>query len=532
MVHRAQPIPGILLLILMTSLLISCEDKSPSHQNDFVVLLDASINGFDPRFPVGDSSAKLIGLIHAGLVSTDTPNGKPELELAKAIHQRSDTVYDIELHPGLTFHDGHPLTASDVEYTLMELGSDLISSPLAGMTRRIKSFTIHDDLHFTIELNEPRAPFLVELSMGIVPKHLCDGLKQCPAPHVGAGPFQFAEQSQDQHTVRLTAFDDYVQGKPSLPALSFRVVKDDNTRLIALLGKSADLVQNAVSPLMLPVVEDAEGLVIQKDQSFKYTYLAFNLRREILQDLRVRQAIAYALDRESIIKHKYRGLAQLSTGMLAPGHWAYNPDVARYDYDIEKAKKLLDEAGYTDPDGDGPQMRFELELKVSSNKFRRALAQLMANQLARVGIGIKVRSYEWGTYFHDVKSGNFDLTTLQWPSVLEPSLYHWVFHSSNIPSPDNVSAGANRGAYRNEEVDHLLEDGMIETDLEKRKQIYDRIQEILASELPYVSLWHEDNVAVLRQGIKGYITTPNARFEGLKVTSRAKAQGEHNDTAQ
>lgn len=505
--------------------LTSCDSSSSLGapvERDFVVLLDASINGFDPRFPVGDSSAKIIGLLHAGLVSSDTSSGEPELELASSIEQKSDTIYEIALHPGLTFHDGTPLTSKDVEYTFMELGSELVSSPLAGMADRIARFTIHDDLHFTIELEEPRAPFLMELSMGIVPRHLCEGKKQCPAPHIGAGPFKFAAQSDDQQMVRLEAFEGYVGGTPHIASLLFKVVKDDNTRLIALLGKSADMVQNAVSPLMLPVVEDAEWLKIQKGESFKYTYLAFNMRREVLQDVRVRRAFAHGIDRASIIEYKYRGLARPSTGMLAPNHWAYQGDVPRYEYDPEKARALLDEAGYPDPDGDGPQMRFEIELKVSSNKFRRALAQLMAKQLADIGVGVKVRAYEWGTYFHDIKSGNFDITTLQWPSVLEPSLYHWVFHSSNIPSPENVSAGANRGAYRNEEVDRLLDQGMVEVDQKKRARIYHRVQEILATELPYVSLWHEDNVAIMREGIEHYAATPNARFELLKKATPAQ----------
>lgn len=518
--HRHHLKFAILFALCMNVAGAGCQSETPDT-GQFIVLLDSSINGFDPRFPVGDSSAKLIGLIHAGLVSTDTRDGKPEMELAQSITQRDATTYDIVLRQGSTFHDGRPVTSQDVEYTLMELGSELVSSPLGGMSKRIKSFTIVDDHTFSISLHEPRAPFIVELSMGIVPKHLCDGLKQCPNTHIGAGPFKFVGQSDDAQTVRLENFDGYVLGKPEIERLTFKVVKDDNTRLIALLGKSADMVQNAVSPLMLPVVEDANGLTIKQDQSFKYTYMAFNMRREILQDVRVRQAIAHGLDRESIIKHKYRGLAQLSTGMLAPAHWAYEGDVARYAYNQERAKQLLDEAGYPDPDGDGPQMRFELELKVSSNKFRRALAQLMSNQLARIGIGIKVRSYEWGTYFHDIKSGNFDLTTLQWPSVLEPSLYHWVFHSSNIPSPDNVAAGANRGAYRSEEIDRLLDEGMVEVDVVKRKAIYAEVQRILARDLPYVSLWHEDNVAIMREGVTNYFTTPNARFEALKQTTPA-----------
>ena len=489
----------------------------------FVVLLDTHPKGLDPRFAVNDASAKLIGLLHAGLISNDTKSGAPEMELAESVEQTSPTTYEVKLRSGLTFHDGTPLTSADVEYTYTQLDSEKVKSPLAGLSKRIKAFTVRSATEFTIELHEPRAPFILDLGMGIVPKHYCEPTGTCPDPPIGAGPFKF-ESSEGRGTFVFAPFEDYVGGKPALEKLAFRVVKDDNSRLIALIGGAADLVQNAVSPLMLPVVEREDDLEVVTTDSFKYTYLQFNLRRDVVSDVRVRQAIAHAIDREAIVRHKYKGLATLSTGMLSPGHWAYTGDVETYGYDPEKAKALLDEAGYTDPDGDGPRPRLTIELKVSSSKFRRSLAALMASQLARVGIEVRVRSYEWGTYFNDIRKGNYEVTTLQWPSVLEPSLYRWAFHSDNIPTPERLSAGANRSAYSNAELDALLDEGMIESDRNKRRAIYVDVQKILARELPYVSLWHEHNIAILSKGTRGYWTTPNARFEALKVTEREEPQ--------
>ena len=492
--------------------------EAPIPTGAFVVQLDARPNGFDPRFPAGDASAKIMGLIHAGLVNTDTATGAPELELAASIEQTDDRTYEITLRPDIFFHDGRPVRARDVEYTLTELDDEPVSSPLGEMARRIESFTIHDERRFTLRLVEPRASFLAELSMGIVPEHYCGGLAQCPDAPIGAGPFRWVSSRDDQVYV-LASFDRYFAGAPSIEVLAFNVVQDDNARLLALLGGSADLAQNAVSPLMLPVVRDAKNLAVETSPSFKYTYLAFNLRRPVFKDVRVRRAIAHAIDRRSIVEHKYRGLATLSTGLLAPTHWAYEPEVATYEYDPERAAALLDEAGYPDPPGPAP--RFSMELKVSSSKFRRALALLIAHQLARVGIEVRVRAYEWGTYFYDIKSGNFDVTTLQWPSVLEPSLYRWIFHSENIPGPENVSAGANRGAYASAEVDALLERATTAIETDERRAVYSAIQKVLARDLPYVSLWHEDNIAVVRRGTRGYYATPNARLEGLKSTVRA-----------
>ncbi len=492
----------------------SCGGES-KDDGAFVVLMDASPHGLDPRFATTDASAKLVALMHEGLISTDTEDGTMEYRLARSVEQTSPTTYEIELRDNAFFHDGEPVTARDVEYTFMTL--DEVGSPLAGLNERIKTFEIIDDHRFVLELEKPHAPFENDLGMGIVPRHICEGHSSCPGEPVGAGPFRFAERNGELYFA-FEAFEDHFEGPPTIERLVFRVIRDDNARMLALLGQTADLVQNAVPPLMLPVVEEAEGFDMETAPSFGYTYLAFNLEHPKLSDQKVRQAIAYAIDRDQIIEYKYRGTARPSTGLLVPEHWAYEPDVRTYGYDPDRARELLDEAGYTSVDGE-PRMR--LEFKVSANNFRRSLAQLMAQQLAEVGIEVRVRAFEWGTFFDDIRSRNFEMTTLQWPSVQEPDLFRWIFHSENIPTADARAAGANRGAYRNDRVDELLDQGRVETDQEKRRAIYGEVQQILAEELPYISLWHPDNVAVLREGTQGYYTTPNARYDALRVVRPA-----------
>jgi len=498
--------------LLVGSLLAGCEEET--SESGFDVLMTASPGSLDPRFATSDASAKLVGLIHAGLVTVETKSGNPELELATSIEQPEPTVYEVELREGLEFHDGEPLTSSDVEYTLTRLDSETVESPYAATARLIEAFEIEDERHFRIELEEPHAPFRTELSMGIVPEHRCAGHSECPGEPVGAGPFEFVERQGDRRFV-LAGFDRYFEGAPAIERLDIRVVENENARLLSLLGKNAELVQNGVKPTMLPVVRDAEGLSIQTAESFKYTYIGFNLEHDILGDRRVRRAIAYGIDRESIVENKFHGHATLSSGLLAPFHWAYEPDVDRYGYRPDKARRLLDRAGYPDPGGEQP--RFEVEFKVSAKKFRKSIAELIAHQLKRIGIRVDVRSYEWGTFFHDIKSRNFAMATLQWVPGPEPSIYRWIFHSENIPTAENRAAGANRGAYRNSELDELLERGERVTDRERRKEIYSEVQKILARDVPYVSLWHEHNIAILREGVRGYYITPNARFEALGV---------------
>jgi peptide/nickel transport system substrate-binding protein len=515
----AKWLPHLVLASLAAVLVPGCQGQEAPP--GFIVLMDSAPKGLDPRFATSDASAKLVALLHAGLISTDNAAGKAELYLAESIDQSSPIRYEVRLRDEIYFHDGTPVTSADVHYTFMELTSDLVKSPYGGIARRIKSFSIIDAQRFVIELRQPHAPFINDLALGIVPKAICSGNKECPGDPIGAGPFRFESREGDTY-IAFRSFDRFFAGKPHLDRVVFKVVKDDNTRLLALLGHTADLVQNAVPPLMLPVVQDSSKLELVTGSSFKYTYLSFNLRHGLLSRKEVRKAIAHGIDRAAIIDYKFGGRARLSTGLLAPDHWAYRQDVPTYEYNPDLARKILDDAGLVDPDGpDGPKPRFRLELKVSSNKFRKAVAGLIGHQLKDIGIEVRVRAYEWGTFFSDIKSGNFEMTTLQWPSVLEPSLYRWIFHSDNIPTPENRSAGANRGAYKNALVDTLLDRGNSETDPAQRKATYGELQRILAEDLPYISLWHEDNVAVIKRGVKDYYVTPNARFAALKTTRSA-----------
>ena len=488
----------------------SCEQTFDEVDDGFVVLMDASPDGLDPRFATSDASAKLAALMFEGLVTTDTEDGTLEKRLAKRIEQPEPTRYEVELRDDAVFHDGEPVTADDVKYTYTTL--EEVGSPRVEMQRRIKEFEIIDDHNFAITLERPHAPFEQDMSLGIVPRHICEGHDQCPGDPVGTGPFQF-ENRPGELEVEMSAFDDHFSANPQIERLIFRVIRDDNARLLALLGDTADLVQNAVSPLMLPVVEEEDQFEIQQDPSVAYTYLSMNLEHPVLGERKVREAIAHAINRDEIIEHKFRGTARPATGLLVPEHWAYEGDVATFEHDPKRAKQLLDEAGFTADDG---EWRFEVEFKITANAFRRSIANLIAQQLGEVGINVRVRAYEWGTFFSDVQRRNFEITSLQWPSIQEPNMFRWIFHSEMIPTPDAQATGANRGGFRNDRVDELLDKGKRETDQKRRAEIYGEIQQILAEELPYVSLWHEDNVAVLREGIEGYYTTPNARFDSLR----------------
>jgi peptide/nickel transport system substrate-binding protein len=190
--------------------------------------------------------------------------------------------------------------------------------------------------------------------------------------------------------------------------------------------------------------------------------------------------------------------------------------VRLWPHDPEKAKRLLDEAGFADPDGAGPLPRFRLSFKTTNIDLRRRIAEALKEQLAKVGIELEIRAYEWGTFFSDIKKGNFHLYSLAWVTVLDPDIQYQIFHSGSVP-PD----GDNRGRYSNPAVDRLLEKGRTEFDEVERKRIYRQVQKLLAEDLPYVPLWWWKNVVVKNPSVKGFVPYPDGDFISFKqVTLR------------
>jgi peptide/nickel transport system substrate-binding protein len=239
-----------------------------------------------------------------------------------------------------------------------------------------------------------------------------------------------------------------------------------------------------------------------------------NMRDPILRDKRVRQAIGYAIDRKAIVEYLRRGLARPATGLIPSLAWAYEPDVFQFTYDPDKSKQLLDEAGYTDPDGDGPRPRLHLTLKVSNADETQLQAAVIQQDLARVGIDLEVRSYEFATMYADVLKGTFQMFSLQWvgAAMVDPDILRRVFHSTQTP----VNGGFNRGYYSNPEVDRLLDLAGTASSESERKQYYGAVQKIVAEDAPYISLWNRTNVAVAQPALHGLHLNAVSDFASLK----------------
>lgn len=488
--------------LLLTLFLVGC-NREP--ENTFTILIEFPIDTLDPRYAVSAYSIKACRLIYNSLVKVDN-NLKIKNDLAKEVYFKSPTELWVEIRNGVFFHNGEELTSTDVKYTYDSIRDPERHSPYFGLYKRIKEIEIVDRYTLIFHLNAPHSPFVSDLIMGIVS---INSDKADNQSIIGTGNFRLFKYISEEHIILEKAND-----RINFPKrfLALKVIRDDNTRLLSLLNGGGDLVQNAASPIITSEIKDSSINIISAP-SILYTYMGINLEDPILKNRDVRKAIAYAIDRETIIKYKFMGKARPSYSILVPEHWAYEDDVEKYHYNPEKAKRLLDMAGFTDPDGDGPQKRFTITYKTSTNKFRIQIARMLIRMLEDVGIGVNLRAYEFGTFFSDIKSGNFQIYTMQWTEPIEPDFLYWLFHSKSIPDEKGNTNGANRGRYRNSEVDWLLEKGREEMDPAKRRIIYSRIQKIIADDLPYISLWHEDNIAIINSKYTNYKISPTASFD-------------------
>lgn len=499
-----------LIYCLMLALAVGtagCRKSSTSEGGEkrLVVGLEGDVSRLDPRLATDAYSTRLIGVIYSSLLKLD-PSGKPYGDLAESWEQPDPVTYRFRLREGVKFHDGSRLTCGDVKYTYELIRAEDSESPYRADFQKIEKITCRDEYNLEIKLSRPFAPFVVNLTMGILPEGVPpDGHLEDP---VGSGPFKFHEWKRGDRII-LRRFEDYFGDKAELEEVVFRVLKNGVTRVLELQKGGVDVLQNSVPPKALNMLRKNKNIAVEQQPGINYNYIGFNLDHLVLSKEKVRKAIAHAVDRKAIIKYLWQGAARPAESLLSPRHWAYNPDVISYDYNPDKSRKLLDEAGFPDPDGEGPRMRFNLTFKTSTDRLRRRIAEVIRNQLESVGIGVNVRSYEWGTFYRDIKSGNFEMYSLAWVGITEPDIYRAIFHSSNIP-PEGTRMNRNR--YRNAEIDRLTEKAMKTADMEERKKLYARVQYIVSDELPYVSLYYTDDVLARWNYVKGWKIRPGGDF--------------------
>jgi len=497
-------IVGIVFSVLLFPAL-SCSSKP--DVNTLVMLIESSPTNLDPRVGIDAQSERIDNLIFDDLLSRGD-----DLNVAPGLAERWEVpdplTYVFHLHTGVKFHDGRPLTSRDVKWTFDTLLQGKIRSTKAAIYKYVDRIDTPDETTVTFRMKEPDATLLWNVSdgaMGMVPYGSGDEMALHP---IGSGPFKFVSAETDREVI-LERNDEYWGGSPKLARVRFAVVPDETTEALELRKGSGDIAINSLTPDTVLTLAREPSLSVETAPGTEVQYLGFNLRDPILRNIRVRQAIAYALDRRPMIEYLWRGLARPARSILPAQSWAYNGEVPAYDHDAAKANQLLDAAGYPVVNG----VRFHITMKTSTIESTRLMVAVMQQQLRKVGIVLDIRSFESATFFSDVQHGAFQMYGLRWIGGNEdPDIFEYAFHSSKFP-PN----GANRDYYSNPKVDALIDKARREIDPKARKPLYADVQSILAEDLPSINLWYLDNVMVHTNRVRNLRLNPAGNFDFLRT---------------
>ena len=508
---RMGPQIGLVVFIALLVPLLSCSNKTDA--DTLVMLIESSPTNLDPRVGIDAQSERIDNLIFDDLLSRGD-----DLNVAPGLAERWDIpdplTYMFHLHQGVKFHDGRALTSRDVKWTFDSLLQGKIRSTKAAIYKFVDHIDAPDEDTVTFYMKEPDATLLWNLSdgaMGIVPYGSGDEITTHP---VGSGPFKFVSAETDREVI-LERNDGYWAGAPKLARVRFAVVPDETTEALELRKGSGDIAINSLTPDTVVTLEQHPNIGVEHGGGTRLAYLGFNLRDPILKDVRVRRAIAYALDRRPMIEYLWRGLAQPARSVLPTQSWAYNGDVPGYEHDPEKANRILDAASYPAVNG----VRFHITMKTSTDANTRLMVAVMQQQLRDVGIALDIRSFEFATFFSDVQHGAFQMYGLRWIGGNEdPDIFEYAFHSSKFP-PN----GANRDYYSNPKVDALIDRARREIDLKTRKLLYGEVQSILAEDLPYINLWYLDNVLVHTTRVRNLRLNPAGNYDFLRTAELASS---------
>jgi peptide/nickel transport system substrate-binding protein len=498
----------LLLACLLPWITTGCRRPEPD-QSTVVVAIENSPNSLDPRVGTDAMAERIGGLIYDPLVRKDA-QFKMQPWLASSWEQPDPLTWIFHLRDGVRFQNGQPLEGADVVWTINSLRDGSLMTSKSGAFASVASAEARDRLTVVLHMKSSDASLLFNLSdglFGVVPRGAGRQLAQQP---MGSGPFRFisAEQDKDVLVERNPA---YWAGPPKIARVDFRVVPDAVTVALELKKGSIDIASNELTLDMVHALENDPDLKIESSPGSPVMYLNFNVANSPLNDLRVRQAIALAMDRQEIVNALWLGHARLADTLLPQGHWAAAPgdQLTQYPHDPQQATRLLESAGYR-PDRDG--IRLRLEMKTSTDETTRLLAQILQSQLREAGILLTLRSAEFGTFYSDVTAGRFQMYALRWiGSNQDPDIFRYALGGDRFPPQ-----GGNRGHYQNTQVDALLRAAVNSSDENLRRADYVQVQRILSQQVPVIPLWYPDNQVVHTNRIGGLTPRTDGSFDFLR----------------
>ncbi len=454
----------------------------------------------DPRYATDAASTRINRLLYRRLVDFD--DGFKAIPSLATWQRLTPIHYRFSLgSEGRIFHDGSPLGASDVKATYDSLLAPKTASPHRASLEHIEHIEVLDEDTVDFHLRHADVLFPGRLVVGILPAAAMASGHPFHSRPLGSGAFRFLAWPEEG-VLRLHRLADGQM-------LEFVHVPEPTVRALKLLRGEIDMLQGDLPAELVVWLAERPELDLQRGRGSGFAYLGFNLKDSLTGQLPVRSAIAHALDRPAIIRYLLRGAARPASALLPPDHWAGHPNLPTLAHDPERARRLLKSAGF---DATHPP---RITYKTSSDSFRIRLATVIQHQLAAVGIDVRLQSYDWGTFYGDIKGGRFQMYSLAWIGIQMPDIFRYAFHSGAMP-PD----GANRGRLKNARVDQLIEAAEASQSLEQQAGYYRELQYLLLQQLPYVPLWYEDNVYVARREIQGYRLARDGNYDGLKQVVR------------
>lgn len=515
-IHRLPAAVAFCAILLPLGAIAGCGYAKPDPDT-VTMLIENSPTSLDPRIGIDTQSEHIDELIFDPLLHKDA-QFKIEPWVATSWETPDPLTYIFHLRRDVYFHNGKRLDAEDVKWTLDTMRNGTLLTAKGNPFTQIERVDAPSPDTVVIHLKQPDASLLWNLSegaLGIVPAGSGRDFGFDP---IGSGPFRFVSQQPDRDVI-LDRNDRYWRSPPSIERVRFAVVPDSITRALELEKGSADACINCLTPDMVAALAKRPNLVVSSMPGTSLNYLAFNTQDPILKDVRVRKAIAYAINRPLIVHSLWSDRARLAESLLPPQHWAWNGAVEQYPYDPAKARALLAEAGWK-PGKDG--IRFHLSIKTSTDETARLLALVLQEQLRAVGIALDVRSFEFATFFSDVTEGAFQMYTLRWEGGNEdPDIYHYAYTTAMFPP-----RGANRGRYSNPELDRLVTEAGESSNQAVRRRDYARVQQILADDLPTINLWYLDTVMVHSRRLTNIQLSPSGSFEFLTSAKLLRSRSE------
>jgi peptide/nickel transport system substrate-binding protein len=514
----------VAIALLLCFALTSCRTPPPPP-GTITIIIESSPNNLDLRQGTDIQSERVGSLIFDPLVKKDA-HSNLQPWLATSWDQPDPLTWVFHLRDGVRFHDGRPLEAADVAWTIQSLIDSALTAHLPGgplLSAKSGSFTsvasveARDRLTVVMHLKRPDPALLFNMSdglFGIVPRGSGAELGLHP---IGSGPYRFVRQTQDKEVVLERAPNCWSEPSGLAPyaRLQFNVVPDTITSALELQKGSADAASDVLTPDMVYTLRNSPAVEISQVPGSTVWYINFNVADPALADRRTRQAVALAIDRPAIVASLDRGHAQLAQGsLLPPGSWAAaSPaDLAQYPHDPARAAALLESAGLH---ADSSGIRLHLNLKISTDEQTRALAVALQQQLRAAGIALSIRSAEFGTFYSDVTHGAFQMYILKWiGSNEDPDIFRYMYSSASLPP-----RGANRGHYLNPRIDALLTQAAAESGPDaqtRRRADYIAIQKILSVDLPSIPLWFPTSDLVHSRRLPHATAQPDGNYDFLR----------------